>query len=328
MRVTITGANGFMGLHLVKDQLARGSKVQAVDVSVSRLQELGRNPLLEIMRADIRDEERMCGAVAGSDIVFHLASAHLSVALPEEEYWKINHQGSLMFVKLCHRSGVRRFVHCSSVGVHGAIKNPPANEDSECAPDLVYERSKLEGERAIRQYAHENGYPVVIVRPVWVYGPGCPRTAKLLRAIKKGRVFFVGRGPAHRHCIYVSDMTEAFHLCAEHPNAPGKVFIVGDHAAVPVRELIGVMASAIGAPVPWLSLPLSVVRPLCILAQRAFTALGKEPPLSERSIKFFTNNTSFDTSRASREIGFVPKVSLEEGMRLTCAAMGMAEPPR
>jgi len=328
MIVTVTGANGFIGSHLVEDQLARGRTVRAVDISLSKLEALGGNPSVELFEADIREEERMGRVVRGCDVVFHLASAHLSVALSDEEYWKINCEGSKAFVKLCHLSGVRRFVHCSSVGVHGAIKTPPASENSECHPDLVYERTKLEGEKGVQKYANTTGFPVVIVRPVWVYGPGCPRTEKLFRTIKKRRFFFVGNGLAQRHCVYITDMVAAFNLCAEHPKAPGKVFIIGDPTSVTVRELIEQMATTVGVPSPRLSIPLSFANALCFFIERGFSILGKEPPFSERSLKFFTNNTSFDTSRARKELGFVPKVKLYHGLRLAYEAMKESESPR
>ncbi len=327
MIVTVTGANGFIGSHLVQDQVARGRKVRAVDMTLSRLQGLRGNPSVELIDADIRDVRRMRQAVTGSEVVFHLASAHLSVTVSEREYYAINRDGSRSLVEICHASRVARFVHCSSVGVHGAIKDPPADEDSACHPDLVYEQSKLEGEKAVRQYAQETGYAVVVVRPVWVYGPGCPRTEKLFRTIKKGRFFFVGDGRALRHCIHISDMVEAFNLCAEHPNAPGNVFIIGDRGAVTVRELVQEMAAIAGVSAPRLSLPVWLVQPTCSVLERAFTFLGMEPPVSERSLKFFTNNTSFDISRARKEIGFVPKVTLPEGLRLTYKAMTQARGP-
>lgn len=325
MIVTITGANGFIGCHLVQDQLARGRKVRAVDVALSRLAALRGDPSIELVQADIRDTSRMRQALAGSKVVFHLASAHLSMTLPEKEYWDINHAGSRALVELSHALGVERFVHCSSVGVYGEIRKPPANEDSPCHPDLVYERTKLHGERAVRQFAGEMNYPVVVVRPAWVYGPGCPRTEKLFRTIKKRRFFFVGDGNALRHCLYIADMLEAFNVCAQHPNALGKVFIIGDETAVPVRELIREMATVIGVPAPRLSLPLWLVGPACTLIEGTFSRFGKEPPLSERSLKFFTNNTSFDISRARKELGFDPKVSLREGLRLTYETMVQAQ---
>lgn len=322
MNVLVTGANGFIGAHLVEDQLARGRRVCAVDLADTKLRSLAaRYPGLEIIKADIRDRQALTNALKGQDIVFHLASAHLDVALPESDYLAINRDAARWLVEAAHRAGVARFVHCSSVGVHGEIHDPPANEESPCHPDLVYERTKLEGERAVRAYAEQTGYPVVIVRPVWVYGPGCPRTKKLFRTIEKGRFFYVGSGEALRHCLYIADMVEGFHLASDYQGSPGQVFILGDHRAVTIRELIETMARVAGVPAPRLTIPLGPMRWLCRVVERACLSIGKEPPISERSLKFFTNNTSFDISRAKTLLGFEPRITLEEGMRRTYAAI-------
>ena len=99
----------------------------------------------------------------------------------------------LRFYMSRQAAGIGRFVHCSSVGVYGDIKNPPADEESECQPDVAYEKSKLAGEKAVLGYAQESGYELTVVRPAWVYGPQCPRTLKLFRTIKKGTFFLRGR---------------------------------------------------------------------------------------------------------------------------------------
>ena len=321
MTVTITGANGFIGHHLVCDQLQKARRVRAVDYSFDRLKSFQGHSLLEFIPADIRDTDKMRYAVTGAKVVFHLASAHLSLALSDDEYWKTNRDASRTLVEISHDSGVSRFIHCSSVGVHGRITTPPANEESRCEPDLVYEQSKLAGEVAVREYAMKTGYSVVIVRPVWVYGPGCARTEKLFKMIKKGRFLFVGNGTTLRHCIHISDMIEALNLCADHSDAPGKVFIIGDQRAVTVRELIQEIANVVGVSAPKLSLPLWLVRPMCSVLEHSFRFMGKEPPLSTRSLKFFTNNTSFDIGKATREIGFQPGTRLQEGLRSTYEAI-------
>jgi len=317
MIVVVTGANGFIGRHLVRDQLSRGRVVRAVDQTVARLEELKSMPGLELVKADVRDERGMEAVVAGTDVVFHLASAHLSVTISEKDYWDVNHDATRRLVRLSREAGVRRFVYCSSVGVYGEVQHPPADEESPCRPDLVYEKTKLAAEQAVMEYAGATRYPVVIVRPVWVYGPGCPRTEKLFRAIGSGRFVFAGDGRAMRHCIYIDDMLAAFELCANHPNAPGKVFIFGDHGAVPVRELVRNIADVIGAPPPKLSVPLWAFKPLCTVVERAFALFRLEPPLSKRSLKFFTNNTSFDIGKARRELGFEPRVALRDGLFAT-----------
>jgi nucleoside-diphosphate-sugar epimerase len=317
MNVLVTGGGGFIGSHLVEDQLHRGRKVSSLDLQHSFLQPWSGHPYLQLIHGDIRDTALLRQALDGVDVVFHLASAHLSLTTSEEDYWAINVKATEELVRLCQRAGVKRFIHCSSVGVHGEIATPPADEDSPCRPDLLYEKTKLAGEQAIARFSRETAYPIAIVRPVWVYGPRCPRTAKLFRAIRKGRFIMVGAGQTWRHCVYISDLLEGLNLCAERDEAIGETFIIGDDAAVTVQQLVAEIATVMSVPPPRIRLPLALMVPVCIGAETVFTLMGKEPPLSRRSLKFFTNNTSFDVTKAKALLQFAPQVTLREGLRRT-----------
>ena len=311
----VTGANGFMGLQLVKDQLARGNAVRAVDLHRERLDALHAEPALEISQADIGDLETMRKIVAGADVVFHLASAHLVVSLGEEAYWRINRDGARQLVRLCGEAGVGRFVHCSSVGVYGEISDPPADETTPCHPELIYEKSKLAGEEAVRAEAERTRLPLVVIRPVWVYGPGCPRTQKLFRSLRKGSFVFIGSGCSLRHCIHIDDFNLACALCAVQPEAVGETFIIGDAAAITLRQLLGHMAAACNRRPPWIHLPLFLARPLFAAVEWLSLRLKREPPVSTRTLKFFTNNTAFSIAKARRLLRFEPRYDVAEGMR-------------
>ncbi len=324
MITVVTGANGFMGLHLVRAQLAQGNRVRAVDRHRERLDDLQADPALEVFQADITDLEAMKAIVLGADVVFHLASAHLAVNLGEEAYWRINRDGARELVRLCGEAGVGRFVHCSTVGVHGEISAPPADETTPCHPDLVYEKSKLAGEQAAQAEALRVGLPLVVIRPVWVYGPGCPRTEKLFRSLRKGTFAFIGSGRGLRHCIHIDDFTHACALSAARPEAVGEVFIIGDAGAVTLREMLGCMAAAAGCREPWLHVPLSLAFPLFAAVEWLFLRLKREPPVSTRTLKFFTNNTAFSIAKARKRLGFEPRFGVAEGMRRTWAELSKA----
>ena len=131
------------------------------------------------MEGDVADVELQRRSLAGVDTVYHLAAAHLGASVPRAEFWRVNVNALRDFLEESGRAGVRRFVHCSSVGVYGRIENPPADEDTPCRPDLPYEESKLEGERVVLRAVADGVVQAVVLRPVWVYGPGCHRTEKL-----------------------------------------------------------------------------------------------------------------------------------------------------
>jgi nucleoside-diphosphate-sugar epimerase len=150
-----------------------------------------------------------------------------------------------------------------------------------------------------------------------VYGPRCPRTSKLFRSIRNQHFPLVGQGRNLRHCIYISDLLEAFELCATRDEAVGQTFVFGDEAAVTVAQLINEIALTMNVPPPKFKIPLTVATPICRLTEALFKARGKEPPLSKRTLEFFTRNTSFDISKARTVLGFIPRISLRDGLRLT-----------
>lgn len=317
MKVVVTGGGGFIGSHLVKNQLDKGREVVAVDINTQILDEIKDTPNLKAYDGDIRDISLMKKALDGAEWVFHLASAHLSVTLTEQDYYNINVKSLRKLVELSHKIGVKRFIHCSSVGIYGEITNPPADENSPCNPDLVYEKTKLEGEKTVLEYYKDSGFPIVIIRPVWVYGPGCHRTGKLFKSIEKGRFLFIGDGETLRHCVYISDMLNAFELCAIKDEAIGEAFIIGDNKAISINELVINFSYTIDCDLPNIRVPLSLMYPLCVFSEKMFTFLKKEPPFSRRSLKFFTNNTSFDISKAKKLLGYKPMVDLDEGLKRT-----------
>jgi len=317
MRVLITGAGGFIGSHLVNDQLNRGRLVTAVDLNVNRLQPISLHPRLRLLQGDFTDRSFLDPHLNGHGVCFHLASAHLETGVDENHFWKINVEGAREFVERACRSGIMRFVHCSSVGVYGDIKQPPATEEDECHPDIAYETSKLAGEQAVRDFARHHRYPVVVVRPAWVYGSGCPRTLKLFRTIRKGRFFFVGSGETLRHPIHIDDMVEGFEIAATHARAPGQVFIMAGPRAVTLVELANEVAACLRVAPPRVKLPQAPVWYGCYLLELAYHALGKEAPFSRRSLKFFTGNTAFSTEKAANLLNFRATVDLREGLERT-----------
>lgn len=319
----VTGAAGFIGGHLVRRLAREGRRVTAVDV-----QDLSSGQFperVEYRRVDVRDTAGLKALLPAGGDVFHLASVHLEVGEDESVFEEVNVQAAANLVDACGRADVRRMVHTSSVGIYGNVQDPPAREDSPKSPETPYERTKLAGERAVLKRAEAAETDVIVLRPAWVYGPGCPRTKKLMDGVRSGRFFYIGAGEHLRHPLYVDDMNEAYLLAAEaRESALGKAYIIGGPEYMALRDMVGTFARVLGVSEPGIHVPRPVGWSMGLLLEGAFALTGREPPFSRRSLAFFENDNAFDISAAETDLGFEPEVSLEEGVRKTLHSAGPA----
>lgn len=319
MKVLITGGGGFIGSHLVDSQLSHGHEVRTVDLHVDHIAHAASHPNLEIVTGDLTDANLVKRLVDEIDIIYHLASAHLDVTLPDAYYQQVNVYATMTLLRAAHDAGVRRMVHCSTNGVIGEIKNPPVDETAACHPTNIYEKTKLEGEQAVLAFARETDYPVVVVRPAWVYGPRCPRTEKLMRTVRKRRFLIFGNGKTLRHPVYISDAVQGLELCAEVECAPGQVYFIAGERPVTINELVQTVADVQSVQRPKLHLPLAMGKAAGYMLQFAFKPLGKQPPFSRRSLDFFLKDNAYDIGKAKHDLGFHPQIDLQAGLSETLA---------
>ena len=317
MRVLITGAGGFIGSHLVESQLGYGHHVRAVDLHLDLLSHQAAHPCLETIRGDITEWHTLQKLAEGVDIVYHLASAHLDVSLSDEHYHRVNVGATLALLEAAKQAEVRRFVHCSSVGVIGDVEYPPADEATLCHPANIYERTKLLGERAALDFALRTGFPVVVVRPAWVYGPRCPRTAKLFRTISKGRFPIFGSGKNMRHPVYISDVIQGLELCADTPNIDGEVFIIAGPVPLQSRELVNAISKELKARMPKIYLPIFLGQIAGLMLELLFKLIRKPPPFSRRSLDFFVKHNAYSIAKAQTRLKYQPRVDLLTGIQKT-----------
>jgi dihydroflavonol-4-reductase len=312
--VLVTGATGFTGGHLARTLAARGYRVRALVRDAARARDLGPAGI-ESCEGDLRDPQALRVAVDGIHTVYHVAAMYRQASVPESEYRAVNAEAVGALVRAAGDAGVRRFVHCSTVGVHGDVEHPPANEDAPLRPGDVYQETKLEGERLAREAAAASRIELVIARPSGIYGPGDRRLLKLFRGVARRRFLILGRGDIYYHLTYIDDLVEGFRLCGTVPAAAGRTYILAGGEVSTLKELVALIARESGVKPPWLRLPVWPFWLAGAVCEAVCVPLRVEPPLYRRRVDFFTKSRAFDITRAREELGYAPKVGLREGVR-------------
>lgn len=315
-RVLVTGATGFAGSHLARRLLQDGHDVRILvrpGRDVSELELLGAETAL----GDLTDRDSVNRAMDGIEVVYHIAALFRKAGCPDSAYWDVNFHGAVNLFDAALVHGVSRFIHCSTVGVLGHIENPPADETRACNPGDIYQTTKCEAEKAALSFHAERGLPVTVVRPAGIYGPGDTRWLKLFKSIAGRRFVMLGGGETLIHLVFISDLVDAFILAAENPNAVGRVYIVGGERYVTLNELASTIARTVGVSDNFLHIPVKPVRALSGIVEDVCRAVRIEPPIYRRRVDFFVKDRAFDITRARSELGYAPKVGLEEGLRRT-----------
>ncbi len=312
--ILVTGAGGFLGYHVANYFHDLGHRVDGMDVHFPQHTADGSVPRFTKLCHDFRDWEKTERALAGKTVIFHLASAHLQISLDEKEYWDINVHGLRTLLEKAHQAGVRRFIHISSVGAYGKLTTIPADEQTPCHPQSIYGETKLAGEQEVQRVCEACDMEYVILRPAWIYGAGCPRTAKLHRMLKKRRFIMIGKGLNKRHPMYIKDMLESFRLAMTRDEPVGEMMIIGGDEIVTTRELVNTFSRVLELPGPLLTLPYPLGVLIATVSEACFTALGKEPPISRRTLEFFNTDNGFDISKSKKLLAFTPRYTLEQGL--------------
>jgi nucleoside-diphosphate-sugar epimerase len=302
---------------LVRRLLDRGNEVLVLDYQkglfFDELQGLGAK--IEI--GSITDRALVDRMVEGCEVVHHLAAAFRELNVPDRFYWDVNVEGTRNLLDAAKRLGVKRFVYCSTQGVHGHVADPPGNEQTPIAPEDYYQLTKYEGEKVVSEYV-EKGLDAVTLRPTAIYGPGDPgRFLILFRLVKRGSFMMFGGGKTFYHPVYIDNLVDAFELAAAKPRCAGEAYLIADERYYSLTELVQHVGMALGVPVRIRYLPFWPLWVAAFACEMVCKPLRLTPPLFRRRVDWFRQVRAFSIDRARHELGYQPKVGIEEGLART-----------
>ena len=318
MRVALTGASGYTGGRLLAALRERGDEVTVLVRAPSTTDAI-RTRASSVVEGDLADAGAVERLVAGQDAVLHVAAVYRTAGHPDDYYREVNVRGTGRLLEAAARHGVRRFVHTSTVGVHGHVANPPADESAPLAPGDIYQETKAEAEAMAFDYHRRRGVPVTVVRPGAIYGPGETRLLKLFRAIARGRYAIVGTGRTFYHPVYIDDLVAGFLLALDRDQAVGEAFLICGPSYVSQQDLAALVAKHTGGRVLPFRVPARPIQWAGDLVEAVCVPLGIEPPLHRRRVDFWTKSRAFTIEKARRLLGYDPKVGLDEGIARTAA---------
>jgi dihydroflavonol-4-reductase len=206
---------------------------------------------------------------------------------------------------------VGRFVFVGSTSVHRPNTGRPLDERSSLDPEDAYGASKVEAERRLASIAGESRMGIVVVRPSRIYGPRDASLGRVFRAIARGRFVLIGDCTAQVDFVYVGDVVDALLGAAKRGDG---VYLVGGPQRVSLEHFFREIAVALGRRLPSIRLPLRPAMLASALIARAYTAVGREPPVAPKRIAFFRNSRVVDDAKARAELGYTPTVGIREGI--------------
>lgn len=319
MRALVTGGGGFLGAALARRLRERGDEVRVFGRgSYAELEAVG----IDCAKGDIADYEAVKAACDDRDVVFHVA-AKVGLWGPYEEFHAVNVEGTRNVLRACQEQGVRKLVFTGSPSVvfHGG----DVEGVDETAPypekfDSFYSQTKALSEQMVLAADHDR-LSTVSLRPHFIWGPGdksiLPRVISRRRS---GRLFRIGDENKLVDTIFVDDAVEA-HVLAAIQLSPlseisGKAYFLSGGDPRPVWEFMDRLLGAAGLEPVKKRIPKPLAYSLARACEGTWRALRlrSEPPLTKFLVDTLTTSHWFDISAAKRELGWRPRVKIEDGM--------------
>ncbi|MBI5639916.1 MAG: NAD-dependent epimerase/dehydratase family protein [Nitrospirae bacterium] len=310
MKALVTGATGFIGSYLAEALIKRGYEVTCLVRGTSNPRWI-EDLTIDYICCDLSDIESCAAQISDFDYVFHVAG--ITKAVTDEEFFAANAfcTRKLLQVVAGRNPSMKRFVYLSSLAAVGpSVDGRPVCEETQPSPVSFYGRSKLEGEKAVLEYAER--MPVTVIRPPAVYGPRDTDLLVMFKLIQKG--IFPFWGECSYSLLYVEDLIRGVIMAAESMEAEGRTFFLSDDMVYTNEEIVGAISLALGRKALKIRMPLSIMPFIAFLGEKMHKR-GIINMDKVRELRF--SNWTCSSEKAKKELGFRPNTTLMEGIKWT-----------
>jgi dihydroflavonol-4-reductase len=312
----VTGANGFVGSHLVDLLLEKNFKVRCIVRKTSNLRWLeGKH--IEIFDTGLFDNEGLRKSFKDAEYIFHVAGVVKSKK--PEGYFKgnVDTTRNLLNVSLEFKDTIKRFLVVSSQTAAGpSLNGKPVDEKTDCRPITTYGRSKLAQEKLAQTFMDR--IPITICRAPAVYGERDTEILIFFKTFNKGLMTTIGFDKKKVSLIHVADLVNGFLLAAINDNAKNQIYFISSEKYYTWEEIGDVTSNVTGKNPVKVKVPHAVVFSIASAAQ--FFAMFSSKPATlniEKARDITQNSWTCDTSKAVRELGYHQSISIEDGIKRT-----------
>jgi len=316
MNSLVTGSNGFIGSHLVEMLLQKNHDVTCLIRKTSNLQWIHKLPV-HFLYGDVTDFDSLKPVVKGKDYIFHLGGSLRSKT--EQGFYRVNYNGTLNLLNACKQNPVplKKFIYVSSQAAAGpAPTTVPLKESDTPQPISRYGKSKLKAEQAVQNFNCH--FPITIIRPPAVYGPHDDDILEIFKFVKWGIKPIIGKNDKFISLIHIKDLINGILLTIDNSTANGQTYFLANDPIYSIIEIQSEIEKTMHKRAIKIRVP-EVLLDIYAFLSEFFSKLTNTIALVNRdkALELKQQFWLVDNSKAKHELGFVPEISLSEGIKQT-----------